>query len=430
MKKLVLDHLERWFASWLIMGFGYLFIGAGELHMGKFPSSTLMFLLWLGVFQLNHDLQRKHFLALFTLPVTPRQIGQAWWFVSVGLPALLLAATSGIGLLVLDYSKNAQFPVALYLENCVINVSFLAVSFFGIIALPNRRPQGTKEYLEAIGAGAIFIYCIGELVRFPKIKDSPEATVFFIVGIVFTIAGWIFAGPLILRRKGFRPAVASPQKKEAPYGNFQKFGGIPFLFTTQLIRTLLIALAISVPLVLPMVVQGKPFHFDFLFIGSNSVLPFVIILQAVWILRQSRFLRTLPLSTGQLAMVLVALPVVLSLMFAVCLTALAIPLEGATKSMEIPVTCLMSGAVITLVIPIAAIFGLNQLVLFIIYFFGLLGTLMYQLLIMPKVSLLWNIAGSCLLIVASFLLTKKGLTSSNAYRVSSNLAGVGWIQQR
>jgi hypothetical protein len=416
------------------MGGAYLFLGALGLHDGKVTGpNILFFLMWIGIFQLNYDLQRRHFPALFTLPVTPRQIGQAWWLVSVGLPALLLAVTSGAGLVVLNVLNNfnnESFPVGLYIENCMVNTSYLAILYFIIIFLPNKLPQNPREYFEAIGFGVILgIYTVGEMIRLPKIgPSSPETIVFIAVGVSFTIAGWVFARPLALRRWGFKQGVPRTKRKRISRQSFQKFGGIPFLLAAKIAQTLLIAVAINAVMGIIIAVQ-EPLHFDFLAIVNTSVLPFVIVLQIVWVLRQLRLLRMLPLSTGQMAIVLVAFPVILSLALAVFLTALAIPTEGATKGIEILVTCLVSGAILTLAVPLAAIFGLNQLGLFIIYVLGLTGVLIFQQFIMTRISMPWVILSSCLLILGSYFLTKLGLIFGNPYRIT-DLWGIGWSQQR
>ncbi len=434
MKRIILDHLERWYWAWLLYGIAYLIIGALFLHDGKLVQElTIFFLFWAGVYQLNYDLQQRHLAALVTLPVTSAQIGRAWWLVSVGLPALLLAATSGVGLYGRDYFQHTPFPTGLFVENSVINTCYLAVFFFVLIALPNRRPHGAKEYFEAIGLGGLALCFMTETLRFQKAKaDSPEMIIFFLTGTLFTIGGWFSAGQLVIRRKSFGPLQPHTHKKELTRSTSKKFGGIPFFIATRIFQTALITFVVDAFLgAVVLANEGRPFNFnsDFIFLVNANIgcLCFLVVLQGMPFLKQLRLLRTLPISATRLAVLSVALPLLLCLTASIWPTAIAIPTEGITKGLEIPATFAACGAFLTLCIPIAIVLDFNQLAMFAVYFSMTFGMAMFEFWLMPKTPLPLGLAAAGLLILLSFFFTKKCLENSdNAYRIWPNPAGAGW----
>jgi len=71
---------------------------SGVVVHGRQFEILVLFTIFTGAFLLQIDLQRGHTRVLRALPVTAKQFARAWWLVSVGLPALFLAAITGLAM--------------------------------------------------------------------------------------------------------------------------------------------------------------------------------------------------------------------------------------------------------------------------------------------------------------------------------------------
>jgi len=130
MKRVILDHLKRWGWLWLIIGVANGFItGAFLDEKHGFDAFTFQVILWLGAMQLNFDLQRGIGRTLTALPLTARQIGRAWWLVSVALPALLLLVTSALALLIHGCHTGKSFPLDTFVMHGTTSALFLGTMF-------------------------------------------------------------------------------------------------------------------------------------------------------------------------------------------------------------------------------------------------------------------------------------------------------------
>ena len=141
------------------------------------------------------------------------------------------------------------------------------------------------------------------------------------------------------------------------------------------------------------------------------------------ILLQLRLLRTLPLSTTTLAIVLVLLPVMSTLTLGGITAIFAFPVAGAAKSFVLAGNFLMTAALVALCIPMIFTRETFYLILFVMIF-GLAWVQTFTLDKLP-LSLVASISG--LLVITSIFLTRKWLASSSeAYCVQPNPFNSAW----
>jgi hypothetical protein len=249
-----------------------------------------------------------------------------------------------------------------------------------------------------------------------------------------TIAGWFRAEQLVLNRAGFRLASQRSGKRRAQYKLAKGFLGIPLLATTMLTRILLMGLWIIACMAGLAILQDRATSLNKFFesiVSSTGVFSFgifwIMIISTFSILLQLRLLRTLPLSTTALAVMLVLLPVMSTLTLGGITAIFAFPAIGAAKSLVLAENFLMSAALVALCIPMAVMQGFIRQTFYLIMFVTTAGFFMVRTVAFDKLpfSLLASISG--LLVITSILLTRKWLASgSNAYRVQPNPYNSTW----
>ena len=157
MKRIILDHLRRWWPVWIAIGvfnFIVVFNSLALLDQGRDmdPIRSLNFpiLLWLSALTLNFDLQRGSGRVLTTLPVTARQIGRAWWIFSVAVPTLFLTATSGLAMLIHSAGTANGFPMNSFVVTAITYALFFGSLFYLLIGSPPGRPQNVVAWARVV----------------------------------------------------------------------------------------------------------------------------------------------------------------------------------------------------------------------------------------------------------------------------------------
>lgn len=345
MKRIILDHFRRWW--WVLaLGAAYaLLLGwslaiptdAGDLGHGKKVSGlTLFFFVWLkvqgnlfvmqvlclavftGAMLLLFDLQRGITRAVTTLPLTARQIGRGWWLATVAIPAVTLAVLFFLGAgAFCFFHPDKDFPVARLLMASLFTLLWLGVNFtiysnqFTSNSSGNFRQGIFNFFVAALSLWMMFGFGLSATAT----KNPVKLGIFLCAGTFLTILGWFRAGQfnpprhkqvVALGRSGLRLTPLSPSHAPVPDGR----GGIPFLIGEHFFKTLLICVAVAawMALVLAWLGSIKSWREFFETVGGmGSVFWVLIFLFLSPVVRQVRWLRTLPISATRLAATLFAL---------------------------------------------------------------------------------------------------------------------------
>ena len=351
MKNIILDHVRRW---WWLFALGAVYAAAlgwsvatsattsGYWH-GKHSNSLILSLamtwnsmlvaqslclaVFTGAMLLLFDMQRGLVRPVAVLPLTGRQIGLSWWLATVVAPACLSAALLFVGGGAFHlFHQDTTIPVArLLLADLLI---FLWLGSVFVTYFTNYATQGLPwgKLYNFIASVTIIWMLFGFALSLNAQKSPTKWALFLGLGLLLTLFGWWCAGqfipgktkPLarvsdrararlrahtILTRlpiryaSGTHPAVAGG-------------GGIPLLGTVTFFQAILFCLITAVWMPLALAWQGQ-------FRSWSSAIELVAgLVAAFWaisffvflpVLKQLRFLRTLPLSASRLALVLIVL---------------------------------------------------------------------------------------------------------------------------
>jgi len=143
MKHIICDHVRRWWWLWLAScAVCILTVGVGQPLKPDF--SNLFFFplaMYLGVSQLSFDLTKGEVpRVLRTLPVSAREVGRAWWWASVGLPGLTLAALTEFTWLFLVLTHRPVSALAFF-NYALTNALLFGPNFFYLPAHPHPAPK-------------------------------------------------------------------------------------------------------------------------------------------------------------------------------------------------------------------------------------------------------------------------------------------------
>ena len=441
MKKIILDYFCRWWWVWILGAVAQSIICWFTVSTAEAPSNFLFFpyAYFIGAFPLFFDLRHGHTRAILTLPVSIKRVALAWRLLAIGVPALMLASfgflSAGISFLC---HTNGNFHFEWLEMNCVFDTLWLGASFFILTGLNTGVATNWWEQTRNSIFGALWGLSIGGGFLFCQniAQNHFKMNLMLILGSVLSVAGWFRAEYLVRQRAGFRSASQPPAKRPAQYKISKGFNGIPLLLTLILTRTLLIWLGMTAFMAFFAVFQGqatspeKFFHDTVPVITNGFTFWFIIVIQTFPILTHLRLLRTLPLSSTNLAILLIALPVLSMLTLAVALMALVISVAGVEKGFETAENMLIPTVFVAWCIPLAVWQGFNRQTMYMMMFVLFLGvTTSLQFFSYGKISLSLSssLLVSAFLIIAAVWLTKRLLIRSrNAYRSWPNPLAKGW----
>ena len=441
MKLIVLDHLKRWGWAWLIIGIANSFMTGSFLDNERgLNAITFQLILWLGAFELHFDLSRGNGRVLAALPVSARQIGRAWWIFSVALPALFLAATSGLAMLLHTTATNKGFPMNGFVVTAITNTLFLGGIFYLFVGALPGRPQNVIAWVRAVLSVG---FIIGMLLVKPGF-ETPQGIVFLLVAAILTVAGWLRAEHLVLQRAGFRLVAQTAGKKSAQYKTPQGYGGLRYLGLRIFIQSTLLGLALMTAMTLfmsflfqgphraqamaSMIQQG----------GSTPYIFLILLFSIVPIVFQIRFLRTLPVSSSVLAATLLSLPVCSIIAVGVIVTTVGSLLLGEAVILPTANNFLILGAKAAVIVPLIVWRGLDAVTYFLVFlivtsdsFISLGMTMLFHLGSKPPANPWWtSLIIFLLFVVVAQMLTQRLLAqSSNAYRVRT-MPATAWSLAR
>jgi len=335
MKRLILDHFRRWWwvlASCAALEFGLGFSITADPKM-PFEFWAFLLALWTGATLLSFDLKNGVLHALATLPLTSRQIGRGWWLATVPIPAIVLAALLFLGAETYYHVQPNQAVRADRLAMVsLFNLAWLGISFTMVFNTTRGFYVKTWRFI-----GNTFISLLTVLAFFGSMafatnasKSPLKSAVLLGLGAVLTAVGWLRAERFELGRAGIylgrvgqidmgRPDHSgvhlTPLKTNVrsdhhlvPCG----FGGMPFLISSTFVSAFLnlVAMVALMALVWLYQDQAMPRSWNRVIglvpMGSVMCGWFIIFYRFIPLLRQLRFLRTLPVSATRLAFVMLA----------------------------------------------------------------------------------------------------------------------------
>lgn len=427
MNRLILDHLRRWGWLWLLIGIvnGFMTGAAvGDKHQ-VFNAMSFPLLLWLGTMQLNMDLGRGICRVQTTLPVTVKQIGQAWWIFSVGLPALLLLVTSAIALLIHSGHTGNPFPIKYFLVNVTTSGIFLGAMFSLFVDELPGLPQSGFEWLRRIFSIAIMCGMVFTLVKPDNLPTIP----LLVLAAIMTAASWFRAEQMVVRRATFKPGVprgkSLPGKHQAPAG----FGGLPYLIQTLAWQIGRLALVVVAWFLIMHLMMGGHFNMSpkkFMSAAMPAFSTFgffaLFMFLAMPMMMQLRHLRTLPISTTALTSIMV-LP---STLVVLGIGAIWAAING--NILQIPVGVFAYAAAMSLTGPLLIGQGMRNGAYIATMALVMFTESIFIFMPLDKVPAHFLIIASLAVILISFEITRRLLkSSSKAYRTpAANMVGWGY----
>jgi hypothetical protein len=253
------------------------------------------------------DLKSGWLRVLLSLPFTSGQAGRAFWWVSVGVPTLLFAAFSAMGILIVSLA-GAQGPfLELWIEMVITGGLLCGSSFWLVTGVPSRgREPGRARFLRhlynysftiAIIGGVYFLYD-------STISRTDSIIITWSFGFVFTVLGWFRAEGFLIDCS-YRRDVAGAGALRGKFRPNPGFGGVPYfvirfcLFYSGMVLLLIVSdIGVSV---------WQNHRFDRSDAVGSALAQVQVwsfglcLLQALIIGPHLRFLRSLPLTSKRLA---------------------------------------------------------------------------------------------------------------------------------
>ena len=446
MKTIVIDHIRRWWWLWLFscVGCGWI-VGFGRPLKPDLSNAWFPVAMYLGVVQLSQDLQRGDVLhVLRAMPVSAKQIGRAWWWASVGVPALVLALITGLMFACSSFFGSQPVSLIAGFNFWLSNALLLGALFFfesgmpALGSLKTRTPRGWG-CLFSLLFGASFFVMIYFYRLFPAQTTSWDC--FVAVASILTVAGWFRAemfareqlGNIIRPRDHFRNLARSfPGMNLKSTHSMNGRGGLRFLFQTQFVNLALMGLSMVVigggvmilTSVLTGALKGNEMLVNTITIGfTTQIFAWLICWQTVRAALHLRCLRTLPVTTMKLAGVFILAPATAMLVifcFASLVFAAIFPNASVSPLAMLRAGSLLQIALALTVVPLVVWRGFD-LFGFVVVMLVVIGGPISSIFVKKHFPTAANLAVSLLVVFGCFLVTKLLLErSSTTYRPRRN----------
>ncbi len=429
MKLIIRDHLRRWWWVWVLNALVQSIVGWFSAINTPPPKEffNAMFMLFVGPFLLQFDLQRGIARTLVALPLTAGQIARGWWLAAVGLPVITLGSFMFLSAGISHRVNPAGVFNVSWLAMCsLVSLLFLGTSFLVLMSFSNGWGGSWWDKLRNMICGTFWGLSIGgwPLISKHLFDTSTKTLGVLVVGAGLTMIGWFRAERMVLQRAGFRPGVQlgkrQPGRHQAPAG----FGGLPFLWQKLLLQVGRFALIfVGYMLLMQVLMHGEAklsprqlfeaslpalSSFGYFFMYIFLVLPMIM---------QLRLLRTLPISANSLAATLVLLPTAPILFIGLVWAAVGGGVSPGENIFHISSYFLTSAAMLAIVVPIFVWQGLKSgsyLLVVVLTMGSILGPVFFNTTKIPPVLTALVSLG---LIALAFELTRRLLrSSSHAYR--------------
>ncbi len=426
MKLILLDLLRRW--GWLYL-LGFILATTFNIlakYVGPFAVFTPYFLApMLGpLFVVASDLMRGAARVTTALPVSARNVGVSYWIVGVCIPPVLLSLAlifaNVITALFSPTTTTGWDQVGL-----TFVVSFLIAGsvFFDLTLFKTGPEPGLGNQIIGTLAGALWgvsaFSSMGVKFLFDFRKgDTVTMTSLVLVGLLFTVLGFMRSGEMVKHRARNRIARQSSSRKPtesatAPASAQSGLSGLPYMF----FESIKFAFGMSVVLMF----FGALFRSltnNWMFVNYSLVI--CALLPGLRFFTGLRHIRSLPISIDRVAFIILALPLLnLLVCLGVIVASAAIFTLGAFKlDSQLLVTAGLASFGNSLAVRFGAkslpwIMGIGIAVLF----------ALTELLRNLPVAASWTVAA--LLMIAAYGIVRLSLRSSATYRVPAASLSVG-----
>ena len=326
MKQLIFDKLQRGWLIWSLFSVVFLTVGLMSSMAVGIPDFQNVWLMLAIIFLWSNltatELARGYGRVALALPFTTRQIGQVLWFVAVAMPLILLAFSSGLGILIMAAHSGFQSGMGLAWLQMVLMGGLLCGSFFWISSGAPLNPSEKWQrrftsqtyspvFWLGLAGGGYFLYkCTwGHEIKY---------LIICLVGVIFTILGLLRAERMVVDYSEYRRGALAGAKTSGTDKLESGFGGIRLLIVRSLVRLTCVAIVISggfAGLSLFSTHHRNSSSFSEGIPMSQIWFFCFVIGEVMNLLRHLKFLRTLPLTSKQLAGAILAftlLPLLIS----------------------------------------------------------------------------------------------------------------------
>ncbi len=446
MNRLIFDYFRRW---WWLLASGGAFqfkIGWSISAKADYPFEFWVFMvaLWMGARLLNFDLQRGVARTVVSLPLTARQIGRSWWVATIPIPAVVLAGLLFLGAWAFHCFHPANlFPAERLGLASLFVLPWLGTTFTSIYGL-NQDIFGTPQQRIStmFFSWLSVILLFGGMLTLQNASKQPlKFCLYMGLGALLIWAGWFRAERFVIGRASFRLPAGRQKNPLAGVRLPGGYGGIPFLISVTFSRAFLMGLAIAGLMVLMTAWEGLGVSRQqsiamLAMMGSFMTCWFFVIFHLIQLVRQLRFLRTLPISPTRLAAVMILLAILPLVALGILLAAVAWPAVGSAASVAV----LKSYIYILAPAAVCAIFVVwlgaatqTYLWTYLILFGFLMAPLwLRRHLFFPEITFSQTAGFVAACVLPAFLLVRRSLMrSSRAYRIfpggqANPFGGLGW----
>jgi hypothetical protein len=343
MKLIIYDQLRRHWLSWTSCSLMFLMLGA---MLPELKDSYLFMGYFLIVFpdSFRSELRDGYARMALSLPLTARQIGRTFWWLSVGLLSLSMFLFSGLGMLIRNSHLRDTYNVSRLWFHVVLIVSLFFGSGFWIFSgAPARSAKDWKKNLpRQIYGVAFFGLLIGGGYLLCAIAFSFE-TKFLIVSsfcAILAILGWQRAEGLVVDHGRNRQEMSDSGTLEEFTKPISGYGGIRFLVAKLSVRFMSATIFVAVSGIgLAALLDSKRsnwWNISYLYSPLANLFYVVLITAFITsIISHLKFLRVLPLTSRQLGATLIGFTVLPVLIFGTVLALLIFPCAGVVGSLSV-----------------------------------------------------------------------------------------------
>ena len=445
MQLIILDFIRRrWWIFPLVAGFAIL---------GMATAQSMVFT-HLVIIVLIFDAQRGLLRTVRPLPVSRRSQAAAWWFIGVLLAPLVTFFALPIGALISHaVSKprmlpiptvDAALPYAFVLApdyfapwfsagiSAWVSLGYAAFCFLLCIGLPTRpASSGLETFWQGVFGGLWGLSFSGPMLFMFVLPKNPGAIlpwhwVLFALVPVLLVLSFIGAPDMMARRMFALSAAGKPGASGAPHIERGGLTGIPLLITSAMGRVLtLLALIFVMQMLFNRWIGLGAVGADRASFGQLAA--FAVIFGALaGATAGLRVLRVLPLSTAQLALLLLSIPAALGF---ICGSFITIVGGFSDPPWSVFVALLARIFVIAGAGGLALTAWLHTTSGGRFVGFALVAMLPSSaVLFIPQFSI-WLLLGGGASLVAAYLLLVRGLRNSSAFYQARSFFGINIGQQ-
>lgn len=348
MTRIILDNFRRRWLLWALFCLMCVFAG---IVLGIERDIRVSGILWVPISIAAMDWGFGCVRVLLLLPITARKVGRAYWWLTVCGSTLLFAVFSGIGILILKLAGThgkflgpwiemfiATGPqdkfLGLWLETVLAGGLICGSTFafmWGAIwtaALAKAGGSWRKRVPLQLYAWAFILAVIGGFYLFYKspIGLIDKVVIAYLFGFIFSVLGWFRAERLFIDHSRARLEFADAGISGIPRGKFEPrsgYGGVPYLMARFCLFYLsILALLIALTIVMVCIAIRQEDHGDKwsdivppLLLAIQIYLFLFCFVQAMIVGTHLKFLRSLPLTSEQLASTILCIAILPVLIF-------------------------------------------------------------------------------------------------------------------